>query len=212
MDSTYKTNKYGIPLFESVGETSCEETYSVGFAFISSEKEENFTWVLQQCMTLLRNKKVKPKVVVTDRDAALMNGVATVLPDSAHLFCTFHVKKNMTQMMKSHCKIKDGEKVTAKQVWAQIEKAFDDILYSCDEDDYVESVLEFRKLCRRFPRFLRYVEETNLDTDKERCVSSWTDRVMHLSNTTTNIVEGAHGRLKGYLTSRQFKIYNFTKT
>jgi hypothetical protein len=74
------------------------------------------------------------------------------------------------------------------------------------------NLFEFRKLCRRFPWFLRYVEETILDTDKERCVSAWTDRVMHLSNTTTNIVEGAHGRLKGYLTSRQFKIYNFTKT
>jgi hypothetical protein len=43
IDSTYKTNKYGIPLFEIVGETSTEETYSVGFAFMSNEKEDNFT-------------------------------------------------------------------------------------------------------------------------------------------------------------------------
>jgi hypothetical protein len=63
MDSTYKTNKYGMPLFEIVGETSCEETYSVGFAFMSSEKEENFTWMLQQCMALLRSKEVKLKIV-----------------------------------------------------------------------------------------------------------------------------------------------------
>jgi hypothetical protein len=42
MDSTYKTDKYGMPLFEIVGETSTEETYSVGFAFMSNEKENNF--------------------------------------------------------------------------------------------------------------------------------------------------------------------------
>jgi hypothetical protein len=54
MDSTYKTNKYGMPLFENVGETSFE-------------------------------------IVVTDRDTALMNVVATVFPESAHLVCYFHV-------------------------------------------------------------------------------------------------------------------------
>ncbi|KAK2403305.1 hypothetical protein QL285_052758 [Trifolium repens] len=70
-------------------------------------------------------------------------------------------------MMKPHCKIRDGENITAKQLWAQIEKAFDDILFSREEDDYVASVLKFRQLCYRFPRFLRYVEETILDTDRE---------------------------------------------
>jgi hypothetical protein len=166
---------------------------------MSSEKEENFTWVLQQCMALLRSKEVKPNVVVTDRDGALMNAVATVFPESAHLVCYFQVKKNMTQMMKPHCKIKDGEKVTAKQVWAQIEKAFDDILFSPEEDDYVDVVLQFLKLCVRWPRFLKYVETTILDTDKHRCVSASTDNFMHLRNTITNRVEGAQGRLKGYL-------------
>jgi hypothetical protein len=193
-------NKYGMPLFEIVGETSTEETYSVGFAFMSNEKEDNFTRVLQQCFGLLRSKEVKPKVIVTDRDAALMSAVATVFLDSTHMVCTFHVKKNMVQMCKPHCKIKDGEKVTQKEVWRQVSEAFDNILYSSDEDAYVEAVLEFRKLCGRWPRFLKYVEQTILDTDKQMCVSAWTDKFMHLGNTTTNRVEGFHGVLKGYLT------------
>jgi hypothetical protein len=198
MDSTYKTNKYGMPLFELVGETSTEETFNIGFAFMSNEKEENFTWVLQQCICLLRNK-LKPKVVVTDRDAALMSAVATVFPDSAHMVCTFHVKKNMSEKCKLLCKIKDGENVKQRDVWTQVSKAFDDILYSTDEDGYVEAVLQFRKLCARWPRFLKYVETTILDTDKERCVGAWTDKFLHLGNTTTNRVEGAHGVLKSYL-------------
>jgi hypothetical protein len=72
-------------------------------------------------------------------------------------------------------------------------------LHSRNEDDYVDVVLEFRKLCGRWPRFLKYVETIILDTDKQRCVSAWTDNFMHLGNTTTNRVEGSHGRLKGYL-------------
>jgi hypothetical protein len=44
MDSTYKTNWYKIPLFEIVGVTSTELDFNVGFAFITTEKEENFKW------------------------------------------------------------------------------------------------------------------------------------------------------------------------
>jgi hypothetical protein len=47
---------------------------------MSSEKEENFTWVLQQCMALLRIKEVKVKVVVTGRDAALSYVMNKSLP------------------------------------------------------------------------------------------------------------------------------------
>ena len=101
---------------------------------------------------------MKSKVVVTDMDAALMSVVATVFSESTHVVCYFHVKKNMMQMCKPHCKIKDGEKVTQKGVWRQIEKAFDVVLHLGNEDDYVDVVLQFRKLCVRWPRFLRYVE------------------------------------------------------
>ncbi|XP_050920180.1 protein FAR1-RELATED SEQUENCE 5-like [Lathyrus oleraceus] len=49
LDSTYKTNKYILPLFEMVGVTSTEKTYSVGFACLESGKEENVTWALELC-------------------------------------------------------------------------------------------------------------------------------------------------------------------
>jgi len=54
MDSTYKTNLYRIPLFEIVGVTSTYLKYSVGFAFMTSEKEDNFTWALQMLLKLLK--------------------------------------------------------------------------------------------------------------------------------------------------------------
>ena len=78
MDSTYKTNLYKIPLFEIVGVISTYLTYSVGFAFMASEKEDNFTWALRMLLKLLKPNRVMPKVVVTDRDTAMMNVVANV--------------------------------------------------------------------------------------------------------------------------------------
>ena len=47
IDSLYKTNKYKRPLLEMVGVTSTEKTYSIGFAFLESEKEENVPWALE---------------------------------------------------------------------------------------------------------------------------------------------------------------------
>jgi hypothetical protein len=54
MDSTYKTNMYRMSLFEIVGVTSTDMTYSVGFAFMTAEKEDNFTCVLQMLLKLLK--------------------------------------------------------------------------------------------------------------------------------------------------------------
>ncbi|XP_050888875.1 uncharacterized protein LOC127094048 [Lathyrus oleraceus] len=56
IDSTYKTNKYKLPLLEMVGATSVEKTYSIEFAFLESEKEENVTYTLEVA-------KVKEKIV-----------------------------------------------------------------------------------------------------------------------------------------------------
>ena len=42
MDSTYKTNRYRIPLFEIVGVTSTGLTFSVAFTLLASERHHNF--------------------------------------------------------------------------------------------------------------------------------------------------------------------------
>ena len=91
MDSTYKTNMYKMPMFEIVGVTSTDLTYFVGFGFVTHEKEENFVWVLQMMLKLLKLKINMPKVVVTDRNTNLMKAVAIVLPKSSAILCYFHV-------------------------------------------------------------------------------------------------------------------------
>ena len=95
MDSTYKTNFYRMPLFEIVCVTSTKMSYFVGFAFLSFEQEYNITWELEMLVGLLSLKLNMPKVVVTDRDNALMNVVAKVLPETNTILCHFHIGKNV---------------------------------------------------------------------------------------------------------------------
>ncbi|KAJ1407064.1 MULE transposase domain [Sesbania bispinosa] len=82
IDTTYKTNKYMLPLLEVVGVTSTELTFSVAFAYMEQEKADNFTWVLEKLKTMIPFPDVSPQVIVTDRDIALMNAVEKVFPNA----------------------------------------------------------------------------------------------------------------------------------
>ena len=107
LDSTYKTNKYRLLLLEFVGNTSTQLTFSIGFAYMVSEKEEHVTWALERCRELLHSKDLYPRVVVTDRDNALMNVVDTVFPRATALLCEYHIERNVRAKCKTDCKVKD---------------------------------------------------------------------------------------------------------
>jgi len=89
MDSTYKTNKYRLPLLEIVGVTSIGLTFSVAFVLMSSERENNFIWALQRLLGLFLRGNVYPKVIVSDRDIALMNAIKLVFLEACNLCVGF---------------------------------------------------------------------------------------------------------------------------
>ncbi|KAI9913718.1 hypothetical protein PsorP6_005618 [Peronosclerospora sorghi] len=59
MDSTYKTNRYKLPLLNIVGVMPTNQTVSVAYAFLSEESEDDYAWALRQfneCFKLLINE------------------------------------------------------------------------------------------------------------------------------------------------------------
>ncbi|KAI5678146.1 hypothetical protein M9H77_09096 [Catharanthus roseus] len=48
MDTTYKTNKYNMPLLEVVGMTPTGKNFTVASAFMRNEQATTYRWVLQQ--------------------------------------------------------------------------------------------------------------------------------------------------------------------
>lgn len=78
---------YEIPLFVIVRLTSTQNTYFASFAFLTSQKEENFTWVVQTLLDLLNLKDNIPKMIKTNNDTTLMNVVATIFPKTIVLLC-----------------------------------------------------------------------------------------------------------------------------
>jgi len=93
-----------MPMFEVVGVMSTDLTYSVGFGFVTHEKEENFDWVLKTLRKLLTSKINMPKVIVTDKDMSLMKAVGNVFPESYAMNCYFHLQTYIKQRCILDCK------------------------------------------------------------------------------------------------------------
>lgn len=102
IDSTYKTNKYRLPLLKIVGVTSMEKTFFVDFSFLDSKKEDSVTQALEMCKAMLMDQKHMQKVIVTDRDTTLMNSVAMMFHISYALLCKYHMTENARSLLKPH--------------------------------------------------------------------------------------------------------------
>jgi len=176
-------------LFEIVGVTSTYLTYSVGFAFMTSEKEDSFTWALQMLLKLLGPNTDMPKVVVTDRDTCMMNAVANVLPDSSAILIYFHVGKNVRSRIITDCKVKqnavvvDGQKKIVNEekhskLVDTIFDAWEKLVESPTQELYAGNLLEFQDACKDYPKFLHYVETTILKPFKDKLVRAWTDYIL----------------------------------
>jgi hypothetical protein len=47
LDSTYKTNRYGLPLLHVIGQTSTNRSFSVAFCFLTYKDEAGYQWAVE---------------------------------------------------------------------------------------------------------------------------------------------------------------------
>ncbi|KAH1188237.1 hypothetical protein GmHk_U059798 [Glycine max] len=67
------------------------------------------------------------------------------------------------------------------------------------EQQFDEYLKRFEMVCSSWPMFVDYVKDTWIIPHKKNFVTAWTNKVMHLGNTTTNRVESSHWALKRVL-------------
>jgi MULE transposase domain len=94
LDSTYKTNRFNLPLLNIVGFTATNRSFVIGQAFLTHEEEEDYVWVLYYEYNL-----PTPESITTDKAGGLHNACSTVWPDVPHLLCRWHIDKDV----KAYC-------------------------------------------------------------------------------------------------------------
>ncbi|KAL5161963.1 hypothetical protein HKD37_07G019162 [Glycine soja] len=140
-------------------------------------------WSHPDAVKLTNSFDALPRVIVTDRDLSLINAVKTVFPDATNLLCRFHIDKNVNTKCKTL--------VAQKNAWDYVMDAWGSLVdFSC-ESSFDEYLKNFEMACSLWPMFVDYVCQTWVIPHKERFVKAWTNKVMHLGNTTTNRVESS---------------------
>ncbi|KAH1227765.1 Protein FAR1-RELATED SEQUENCE 5 [Glycine max] len=191
IDSTYKTNRYKFPFLDFVGVTPTGMNFSAGFAYLEGECMNNLVWALERFRGLFLRNDHLHVVIVTDRDLALMNVVKVVFPECTNLLCRFHIDKNV----KAKCKSLIGQ----KNAWDYVMDSWGNLVDCPSEQEFPEHLQRFQVACSPWPMFVDYVCETWIVPHKEKFITAWTNKVMHLGNTTTNRVESTHWSLKRVL-------------
>ncbi|GAB2303703.1 hypothetical protein Dimus_038799 [Dionaea muscipula] len=190
MDTTYKTNRFDLPLLEVVGVVPMGQNFHVAFAFIKNEKKDSFVWALQKLKTLF-GTPAGPGVIVTDRDLVLMNAVQEVFPDSSHLLCRRHIAKDAEKKLVDLTKSKEYSKVFGHR-WKKV-------VDSLTDDQFQTNLAQLEHTWKNLSALLTYLRMTWLEPHKERFVVAWTKYVLHFGAQTTNRVESAHSQLNRWL-------------
>lgn len=96
MNVIYKTNRYKMFLLIIVYETIFNTIFYIIFAFLIDEIEKNFAWIIEQIKTLYVNFNVfKFKIIVIDRNFALMITLKKTYSNIKNLLYVWHVNKNV---------------------------------------------------------------------------------------------------------------------
>ena len=101
MDCTYKTNRYKMPLLDIVGMSSFNTSFYSCFAFLESEKCDDYIWALERFKNIL-DHECHPSVIVSDRELALMNAIKVVFPRAVNFLCVWHIEKNILAKCKGY--------------------------------------------------------------------------------------------------------------
>ncbi|XP_021771806.1 PKS-NRPS hybrid synthetase CHGG_01239-like [Chenopodium quinoa] len=192
MDSIYKNNRYGMPLFEIVGVTPTNQNFLFGYVFMRNECTASYRWVLQRLRVLIGYDR-EPSVFLTDRELGLCVALREVFPGTPHLLCRWHINKDVEARVTDMFKNKKIGASFKNGKWKRIMDA-------ATEEDYNAAVQTMKDRWASYPAVIQYVERMWL-CHKTKFVTFWTNQVLHFGNTSTCRVESQHSAVKMWFES-----------
>ncbi|KAF5466222.1 hypothetical protein F2P56_016169 [Juglans regia] len=150
-DTTYLTNRYGMPFAPFVGVNHHGQSILLGAGLISSEDTETFVWLFQTWLKCMDG--ITPRAIITDQDRAMKNAIAIVFPESRHRFCLWHILKKVPEKLGSHSSYKSGMKtalmkcVYDTQSVEEFEKCWEQLIttYNLHENVWLQSLYDERE-------------------------------------------------------------------
>ena len=189
-----------MPLFVMAGMTNLKTTFFAAICVLARETQADYEWALAQLRGIYRRDDFRglglcdgPITILTDRDAALTNALQTIMPFTRHLLCTWHIGKNVETNCKSvFATAQDYH--TFVNMW--------NLVWQSKTTENLES--KWVELCAKYepthPAAVKYLRE-RVRPCEQKFAYAYTATTLHLRIKTTSQVEGAHAKMKRWLTT-----------
>ncbi|XP_076924476.1 uncharacterized protein LOC143586918 [Bidens hawaiensis] len=175
----------------TVGDTPMQKSFCIAHVVLLRERQTDFTWALEHLKGMLEDS-IEPRVIVTDRDSALMNSCKKIFPNAIKNLCRWHIHENIKKKWKGIYDSKAREDFAL--LWSVLceSPTFDDYEYNC---------LKFQEMLCKIgkEKVWDYIHHSWLLRDNEKFVSCWMADRLNFGETTTNRVESQHANLKRHL-------------
>ena len=113
-------------------------SFCIAFAFLSSEREKDYTWALKWLKSLYEQcNTTPPSIILTDRCLAAINAATTLFPSATTLICIWHANKAVL----AQCQPAFPEANKQKEFYG----FWYSIINSPTEEAYTERLLEFKQ-------------------------------------------------------------------
>ena len=201
LDCTYKTNRFNMLLLNICAISGNNRVVQVRLAFLSSEKEADYTQAIQQLRNIIAIHNIKePVSIVTDRELALINCLESSFSQSIHLLCRWHININTLTKVKKYFPAPIKDLTTGKVKHHPFFKAFltdwNTLLSSSSESLYNERL---EKIETDHPtRAISYYSNTQL-LQKKKLIAYQINQHYYFGVTVTSPIEGCYTTLKLYL-------------
>ncbi|KAJ0434793.1 putative MULE transposase domain, FHY3/FAR1 family [Helianthus annuus] len=152
--------------------------------------------MLQECM--------EPRVILTDRDQALINACRKIFPGAHRYLSRFHILQNIVK----HCK-----NSFSQPDWEDFVRQWKTVCDSATDELYDYNLLNFQRhlLNQQRKHVFDYLWNNWLSTSPHLFVSAWTNQTLTFYQTTTNIAKGAHAALKKQLSTPKCSLETLVK-
>ncbi|CAN6446628.1 unnamed protein product [Victoria cruziana] len=99
-DTTYKKNKYHMPLALFTGVNHHGQCIIFGCALLVDEKKESFKWLFEQWLHCMGGQA--PVSFFTDQNLAMTAAVKEVFPNTMHRLCNWHIYQKVPTYIEMH--------------------------------------------------------------------------------------------------------------
>ncbi|KAG2727543.1 hypothetical protein I3760_01G161700 [Carya illinoinensis] len=193
-DTTYLTNRYGMPFAPFVGVNHYGQSILFGAGLLSSEDTHSFVWLFRMWLDCMKGRA--PKAIITDQDRAMKNAIATVFPETRHRYYLWHIMRKLPEKLGSHAKFNYGLKTDIQsslydsQTTTEFEERWGQLLAKYDllGNNWLQSLYEERSFW--VPVFLKSVFWAGMSTtQRSESMNAFFDGYVHAGTTLKEFVD-----------------------